>query len=33
MSRMQKLKGLPAASLILRTLNGNPYNIDKCNCG
>ena len=25
MSRMQKLKGLVAASLILKTLNDNPY--------
>ena len=27
MSRTQKLKGLSAASLILKTLNDNPYNI------
>ena len=27
MSRTQKLKGLSAASLRLKTLNDNPYNI------
>ena len=27
MSRMQKLKGLSAASLRLKTLNDNPYNV------
>ena len=29
MSRTQKLKGLVAASLILKTLNDNPYSIRK----
>ena len=28
MSRTQKLKGLAAASLILKTLNDNPYLIE-----